>query len=365
MQILEQVRNEIRTRHYSLRTEDAYLYWVRRFLFFHGGRNPALFDASHVNAFLTYLAVTEKVAPATQNQALNGVLFFYRHILNKTFPDDLEFTRAKQNKRLPVVLTHQEVQRLFQHLDGVYWLMAALLYGSGLRLMECLRLRVKDVDLERCAILVRDGKGAKDRVVTLDESLIPHLRVHLSHVRQQHVQDLAQGGGAVYVPHALERKYPNAGREWAWQYLFPAPQPSIDPRTGIKRRHHHHEGALQKAVRDAVVKARIEKPATCHTLRHSFATHLLERGYDIRTVQEQLGHKDLKTTQIYTHILERGANAVKSPFSLVVGARPLGQAQQGQSQQVRSQQGPSQQTRPATPGGKNIREESASYRLAG
>ena len=342
MQILDQVRDAIRTRHYSLRTEDAYLYWVKRFLFFHGGRNPALFDGSHVNAFLTYLAVTEQVAPSTQNQALNGILFFYRHILNKSFPDDMEFTRAKQHKRLPVVLTHNEVQRLFQQLEGQHWLMAALLYGSGLRLMECLRLRVKDVELERCAIVVRDGKGGKDRVVTLDEGLVPHLRLHLTRVRQQHVQDLAQGGGAVFLPHALERKFPNAHREWQWQYLFPAAQLSIDPRTGIKRRHHYHEASLQKAVREAVIKARIDKPATCHTLRHSFATHLLERGYDIRTVQEQLGHKDLKTTQIYTHILERGANAVKSPFSQTVGSKPLGHGRD--------------------PG---VREEGALYQLAG
>lgn len=348
MQILDQVREELRTRHYSLRTEDAYLYWIRRFLFFHGGRNPALFDANHVNAFLTYLAVTEQVAPSTQNQALNGVLFFFRHVLHKTFPEDMEFTRAKQNKRLPVVLTHNEVQRLFQHLSGVHWLMAALLYGSGLRLMECLRLRVKDLDLDRCAIAVRDGKGGKDRIVTLDESLVPHLRLHLTRVRQLHVQDLSQGAGAVYLPHALERKYPNACREWKWQYVFPAPQPSIDPRSGIKRRHHYYEGTLQKAVREAVLEARIEKPASCHTLRHSFATHLLERGYDIRTVQEQLGHKDLKTTQIYTHVLERGANAVKSPFSQTVGNQPLGYSQQPRPEKAL-----------------DVRETARIYRLAG
>lgn len=327
MQILELVRDAIRTRHYSLRTEDAYLYWVKRFLFFHGARNPSLFNESHISGFLTYLAVTEKVAPSTQNQALNAVLFLFRHVLNKSFPEDVEFTRAKQNKRLPVVLTQQEVQRLFQHLQGMHWLMAALLYGSGLRLMECMRLRVQDVELERCAILVRDGKGAKDRVVTLDEQLVPHLRLHLSKVYQLHQQELTQGGGSVYLPHALERKYPNAPKEWKWQYLFPATQQSIDPRTGIRRRHHYCEQRLQRAVREAVIASGIQKPATCHTLRHSFATHLLERGYDIRTVQEQLGHKDLKTTQIYTHILERGANAVKSPFSLVVGVQPVGRAQ--------------------------------------
>ncbi len=365
MQILELVRDAIRTRHYSLRTEDAYLYWVKRFIFFHGARNPQLFNENHINSFLTYLAVTEKVAPATQNQALNAIVFLFRHVLDKSFPDDFEFTRAKQNKRLPVVLTHQEVQRLFQQLDGMHWLMAALLYGSGLRLMECVRLRVKDVDLDRCAILVRDGKGAKDRVVTLDEQLVPHLRVHLNRVRQLHLQDLAQGGGSVYLPHALERKYPEAGKRWEWQYLFPAIKPSIDPRTGIRRRHHQCEQLLQRAVRTAVVAAGIEKPATCHTLRHSFATHLLERGYDIRTVQEQLGHKDLKTTQIYTHILERGANAVKSPFSLVVGPRPLGQAQQASSQPGLAQPGQYLPGRSSLPGDKKIRETGAQYRLAG
>lgn len=323
MRILNQVRDAIRVRHYSIRTEEAYCYWVRRFLIFHGGRNPQQFNDSHVNAFLSHLAITEKVSPSTQNQALNSLLFLFKHVLNQPFSEEIEFTRAKQNRRLPVVLTQEEVQRLFSQLDGRDWLMAALLYGSGLRLMECVRLRVKDIDLARCAIMVRDGKGAKDRVVTLDEQLVPHLRIHLAHVRNQHLQDLNRGGGQVYLPYALERKYPNANREWMWQYAFPAAMESIDPRSGIKRRHHISEQLLQRAVKLAVQAAEIHKPATCHTLRHSFATHLLERGYDIRTVQEQLGHKDLKTTQIYTHILERGANAVKSPFSSVVGRRTV------------------------------------------
>ncbi|AUM13316.1 integrase [Ketobacter alkanivorans] len=341
MRILDQVRDAIRVRHYSIRTEDAYCYWVRRFIFFHGARNPQHFNDSHVNAFLSHLAITEKVSPSTQNQALNALLFLFKYVLEKPFSEEIEFTRAKQNRRLPVVLTQNEVQQLFAQLEGRYWLMAGLLYGSGLRLMECVRLRVKDIDLARSAIVVRDGKGAKDRVVTLDEQLLPHLRIHMAHVRNQHLQDLNRGGGEVYLPHALERKYPNANRTWMWQYVFPAAMESIDPRSGIKRRHHISEQLLQRAVKQAVQAAEIHKPATCHTLRHSFATHLLERGYDIRTVQEQLGHKDLKTTQIYTHILERGANAVKSPFSSVVNPRVIryGTEAHKKSDEVEEQRG--------------------------
>ncbi|MEE2730177.1 MAG: integron integrase [Pseudomonadota bacterium] len=339
MKILDQVRDAVRVRHYSIRTEDAYCYWVRRFIFFHGARNPEQFNDSHVNAFLSHLAVNEKVSPSTQNQALNAVLFLFKHVLHKPFPEDIDFTRAKQNRRLPVVLTQDEVQRLFCQLQGRDWLMAGLLYGSGLRLMECVRLRVKDIDLNRCAIVVRDGKGAKDRVVTLDEQLRPHLRIHLAHVRNQHLQDLNRGGGQVYLPYALERKYPNACREWMWQYVFPAAAESIDPRSGVRRRHHISEQLLQRAVKLAVQAADIAKPATCHTLRHSFATHLLERGYDIRTVQEQLGHKDLKTTQIYTHILERGANAVKSPFSSVVQPRAMAYRVEDNSDKVEEPRG--------------------------
>lgn len=328
MLILDQLADTLRTRHYSYRTEQAYRYWVKRFIFYHGSRDPRGLNETHLQAYLTHLAVKEKVSPSTQNQALNALVFLYKHVLQQPFPEDVEFSRAKQKQKLPVVLTQQEVQRMFHHLEGEYWLMAALLYGSGLRLMECVRLRVKDLDLHHSAIVVRSGKGNKDRAVTLDEQLIPHLKMHLAKVRNQHIKDLNQGGGTVYLPYALDRKYPNANREWMWQYVFPASKPSIDPRSGIKRRHHLAEQLLQRSVKSAVKKAQIHKPATCHTLRHSFATHLLENGYDIRTVQEQLGHKDLKTTQIYTHILEKGANAVRSPFSSIVEPRPLGYSQQ-------------------------------------
>ena len=316
---LEQVRNAIRVRHYSIRTEQAYVEWIRRFILYHGKRHPAELRESDVSGFLSYLAVNRNVAASTQNQALNALVFLYRNVLGRPLGNTIDGVRARKPKRLPVVLTQEEVRQLLRHLDGNHWLPACLLYGSGLRLMECLRLRVKDLDFGHRAILVRDGKGGKDRVVTLPDEIIQPLQGHLESVRNTHEKDLQDGFGKVYLPHALSRKYPNAPSEWGWQYVFPASKRSIDPRSGVERRHHLDESSLQKAVKAAVRKAGIHKPASCHSLRHSFATHLLERGMDIRAVQEQMGHKDVRTTQIYTHGLQRGGNAVVSPLGGVLG----------------------------------------------
>lgn len=315
---MEAVRNVLRTKHYSIRTEHAYMDWIKRFILFHGKRHPKEMGAVEVGAFLTHLAVKLNVAPSTQNQALNALVFMYRQVLNQPLDDIQGAVRAKEKKRLPIVLTVDEVGRLLRQLNGVYWLAACLLYGSGLRLMECLRLRVMHLDFDRRAIYVIDGKGGKDRVVTLADELIVPLQRHLHYVQGVHEKDLADGYGEVYLPYALARKYPNAPREWRWQYLFPAAERSQDPRSDAIRRHHLYEKNLQRAIKLAVKKAGIDKPATCHTLRHSFATHLLQRGADIRTVQEQLGHSDVKTTQIYTHVLNRGGNAVISPLAGVL-----------------------------------------------
>lgn len=316
---LERVRNAIRTRHYSIRTEQAYLDWTRRFILFHGKRHPQEMGETEVSAFLTYLAVQRNVAASTQNQALNALVFLYRNVLGQPLGDNINGVRARKPRKLPVVLSKQEIRCLLRNVDGNYWLPACLLYGSGLRLMECMRLRVQDLEFAHRAILVRDGKGGKDRVVTLPLELIQPLKQHLAGVQVLHNKDLQDGYGAVWLPHALARKYPNAAREWGWQYVFPASRRSTDPRSGKTRRHHLDESCLQKAVKSAVRKAGIHKPASCHTLRHCFATHLLERGMDIRTVQEQLGHKDIRTTQIYTHVLQRGGNAVVSPLGDVLG----------------------------------------------
>lgn len=317
---LAQVRNAIRVRHYSIRTEEAYLGWIRRFILFQGKRHPRDMGEAEVGTFLTHLAVEGRVAAATQNQALNALVFLYKAVLERPLADIEGVVRAKRPQRLPVVLTAEEVRRVLRELSGSPWLVACLLYGSGLRLMEAVRLRVKDLDFDHRAILVRDGKGAKDRVVTLPDGLILPLKQHLAHVRLLHDKDLADGFGAVYLPHALERKYPSAPREWHWQYVFPSGSRSMDPRSGVERRHHLDESSIQKAIRAAVRKAGVQKPASCHTLRHSFATHLLERGMDIRTVQEQLGHRDVRTTQIYTHVLQRGGSAVISPLNALLGA---------------------------------------------
>jgi integron integrase len=311
---LQQVINQIRVRHYSRRTEKTYLHWIKRYIFFHKKRHPKEMGEREVAQFLTDLAVRGSVASSTQNIALNALVFMYRHVLDRPLQEIGGVVRAKKPQRLPVVLTQEEVTRLLSRLQGRYWLIACLQYGSGLRLIESVRLRVMDLDFERRAVFVRNGKGGKDRVVTLADELIVPLQRHLEVVRTQHERDLAAGYGTVYLPHALAKKYPNAQCEWKWQYLFPAGQRSIDPRSGVERRHHLDESCVRRAVTGAVRAADIDKKASCHTLRHSFATHLLERGQDIRTVQEQLGHKDVRTTQIYTHVIQRGGAAVRSPL---------------------------------------------------
>lgn len=312
--LLDQVRDAIRVRHYSLRTEEAYVNWVRRFILFHGKRHPKEMGGAEVEAFLTHLAVEGQVAASTQNQALSALLFLYREVLHQELDAAINAVRAKESQHLPEVLTKEEVRQVIAQLSGIHQLLAKLLYGSGLRLLECLRLRVKDLDFERRALIVRDTKGDEDRVTMLPDSLIEPLREQLQRAKRLHEQDLARGCGAVYLPDALDRKYPNAAREWIWQYVFPSEQLSVDPRSGATRRHHLDESGLQKAVRQAARAAGLEKRVTCHTFRHSFATHLLENHYDIRTVQELLGHKDVRTTMIYTHVLQRGGLAVRSPL---------------------------------------------------
>ncbi len=311
---LQEVVNKVRVLHYSRRTEETYLHWIKRFIFFHKKRHPNEMGEKEVGQFLTDLAVRGNVAASTQNIALNALVFLYRHVLDRPLNEIHGVVRAKKPQRLPVVLTTQEVAKVLSNMNGLYWLVACLQYGSGLRLIESVRLRVQDLDFDRRAIYVRNGKGGKDRVVTLADEIIMPLRRHLETVRTTHERDIGDGFGAVYLPNALSRKYPNANREWKWQYVFPASQRSIDPRSGIERRHHLDESCVRKAVTGAVRKANIHKKASCHTFRHSFATHLLERGMDIRTVQEQLGHKDVRTTQIYTHVINRGGNAVRSPL---------------------------------------------------
>ena len=312
--LLDQVRDCLRVKHYSYRTELAYLDWIKRFIVFHDKRHPLEMGARQISEFLTHLAVQRTVAASTQNQALAALLFLYRDVLKQ--PIDLieGVEHAKRPEKLPVVLTRNEVAALLDHLTGTSWLVASLLYGAGLRLLEALRLRVKDLDFYYRQILVRDGKGAKDRITILPATLVQPLREQLQEARERHQSDLREGFGMVYLPYALAKKYPMAGREWRWQYVFPAPRRSVDPRSGQIRRHHLSEGVVQKAVKAADTGAGILKQASCHTLRHSFATHLLEQGYDIRTIQELLGHKDLATTQIYTHVLNRGGKAVRSPL---------------------------------------------------
>ena len=312
--LLDRVRDAIRRRHYSRRTEETYVHWIRRFIYFSGKRHPAELGAPEVTAFLNHLASERNVAAATQNQALSALVFLYREVLAQPLPwlDGLD--RAKRPSRLPSVLTVDEVTRLLASLRGMRWLMASLLYGAGLRLRECLRLRVKDIDFGYRQILVRDGKGGKDRVTMLPASVIDPLRRHLERVKALHERDLAEGYGDVELPDAIARKYPRAPYEWGWKFVFPSHKRSVDPANGAIRRHHVYENYLIRSVKQAVRDAGIAKHVTCHTLRHSFATHLLESGYDIRTVQELLGHSDVSTTMIYTHVLNKGGRGVRSPL---------------------------------------------------
>jgi integron integrase len=315
--LLDQLREQIRVRHYSIRTEDVYVKWVRDYVRFHGLRHPAEMGAAEVEQFLSHLAVRRQVSASTQNQALSALLFLYKHVLRIELPWLDDVVRAKRPERLPVVLTREETQRLLALLEGEVALVAGLLYGAGLRLMEAVRLRVKDVDFARREILVRDGKGMKDRVTLLPQAVVAPLQLHLEQVAALHRSDLAAGFGEVYLPFALARKYPRAAAEWGWQYVFPAARLSVDPRSAVRRRHHLDEKKVQRAFKLAVRQAGLIKPVTPHTLRHCFATHLLESGQDIRTVQELLGHADVKTTMIYTHVLNRGAFGVLSPLDRV------------------------------------------------
>ena len=315
--LLEQVRNKIRAKHFSYRTEKTYLQWIRRYIRFHGLKHPREMGGPEVEAFLTALAVDNKVAASTQNQALSAVLFLYRDVLEQELPWLGNVVRARNPHRLPVVLTRAEVQEVLARMNGTAWLIASMLYGAGLRISECLQLRIKDMELSRRELLIRDAKGQKDRITVLPDALLPHLRDHLVRVRVVFEADRRAERPGVSLPFALRRKYPHAAESWGWQYVFPARAFCRDIYSGEMVRHHLHPQRLQRAVKEAVRAAGIAKPASCHTLRHCFATHLLEDGYDIRTVQELLGHSDVKTTMIYTHVLNRGGRGVKSPLDRI------------------------------------------------
>lgn len=312
--LLDQVRDTLRLKHYSYRTEESYVHWIRRYILFHNKRHPSEMGGAEIEAFLTHLAVQENVAASTQNQALSALLFLYRHVLEKPLALPVDAVRAKPSRYLPTVLTPGETMAIIEQMSGTYRLVVQLLYGSGLRLTEALQLRIKDIDFAQRQIVVRDAKGKESRVTMLPARLIDPLQQHLQRVRRLHQRDLDAGYGSVYLPFALERKYPNADRAWIWQFVFPAFGLSKDPRSGAIRRHHLHETGLQRAIKQATRSACVEKRVSCHTFRHSFATHLLQNGYDIRTVQELLGHKDVKTTMIYTHVLNRGGRGVRSPL---------------------------------------------------
>ena len=315
--LLDQVRSAIRIRHYSIRTEEAYIQWIKRYIFFHKKQHPHTMGEAEITAFLSHLAVDKHVSAATQNQALSALLFLYKEVLGVELDWLDDVVRAKRPQRLPVVLTVSEVRKILSLIPGINGLIARLMYGTGMRLMEAIRLRVKDVNFAYRQIIIRDGKGGKDRITVLPDALIGDLKDQIATTRRLHQSDLSDGYGRVYLPFALSRKYPNASREFAWQYMFPSMKRSKDPRSGEIRRHHLDEKNIQRAIKNAVRRAGIEKPVSSHTLRHSFATHLLETGYDIRTIQELLGHKDVKTTMIYTHVVNRGGKGVKSPIDCI------------------------------------------------
>lgn len=314
---MTQVRHAIRLRHYSIRTETAYVDWIRRFIHFHGTQHPLRLGAPHVTAFLSHLAADRNVSPSTQNQAKSALLFLYRQVLGISLPWLDEVVAAHVNRRLPVVLTPAEVRTLLNELSGPTGLLVALLYGTGMRLLEGLRLRVKDVEFHRRELIVRCGKGGKDRVTVLPENLIAPLQQQLAAAQALHTADLAAGGGEVWLPDALSVKAPGMGRAWGWQWVFPSASLSTDPRSGVRRRHHLNESTVQKAVALAARRAGIHKPCSPHVMRHSFATHLLQAGYDIRTVQELLGHADVSTTMIYTHVLNKGGRGIRSPLDQI------------------------------------------------
>lgn len=314
IKLVDQIRNVIRMKHYSLSTEKTYIGWIKRYLVFHHMRHPREMGVPDIESFLSHLAVKEKVSASTQNQAFNALLFLYREVLHIELSETIQAMRAKKPSRIPIVITREEIAKVLDALDGTHRLMVSMLYGCGLRLMECCRLRVKDIDFAMHQITIFDGKGQKDRVVMLPDKLEASLHEQLKRTKLLHTQDLSLGYGSVYMPFALERKYPQAPKQWGWQYVFPTQELTRDPRSDIIRRHHVHPSTVHRVVKKSVILAGIIKPVHCHTFRHSFATHLLEDGYDIRTVQELLGHKDINTTMIYTHVMQRGAGAVKSPL---------------------------------------------------
>ena len=312
--LLDLVRNKIRLKHYSIRTEEAYVSWIKRYIYFHNKRHPKDMGRTEIEAFLTDLAVNGEVAASTQNQAFSALLFLYKKVLNKDVFKNIDALRAKKPQRLPTVLTFDETMEIIDSITGIFQLIVKLLYGCGLRGIECVRLRIKDIDFEMNQIVVRNGKGQKDRVTMLPEDVKFALKEHLKYVRKLHEKDLSQGFGSVYLPNALAKKYKSAPKEWGWQYVFPSKTLSVDPRSGAKRRHHIHLDSLSKAIKRAARISGVKKTVSSHVFRHSFATHLLEDGYDIRTIQELLGHKNVNTTMIYTHVLNKGGRAVRSPL---------------------------------------------------